>query len=188
MTVLGIGLDVVDVPQFASHLDEPGNGLRRLFSERELRQVRIRARLKGDTEVVHLAARWAAKEAVHKAWSTALGERPAPYSVDNFPWAELEILADERWRPRAVLRENPRTRLYDSLGFIDPQAPTKNAIAASQNTLGSQDKNTFVAHQGDSRLQRVSTELVWHLSLSHDGPIASAYALLECRDCPAAAT
>lgn len=157
MTVLGIGLDVVDVPQFASHLDEPGNGLRRLFSERELRQVRIRARLKGDTEVVHLAARWAAKEAVHKAWSTALGERPAPYSVDSFPWAEIEILSDGRGRPQVSLREAPCAKLYDSLGLA---SPTKLVAPTVELNLG---------------------QLIWHVSLSHDGTIAAAYVLLEHR-------
>lgn len=157
MTVLGIGLDVVDVPGFASHLDEPGNGLRRLFSERELRQVRIRARLKGDTEVVHLAARWAAKEAVQKAWSAALGERSVPYTVDSFPWAQIEILSDGRGRPQVFLRDAPRAKLYNSLELTDP---TRGGAPTAESIPG---------------------QLVWHVSLSHDGTTAAAYVLLEYR-------
>lgn len=157
MTVLGIGLDVVDVPEFVRQLEVPGEGMRRLFSARELRQVQARAHLKGDSETVHLAARWAAKEAVLKAWSAALGERPAPYTVDSFPWAEIEILSDRCGRPQVSLREAPCIKLYDSLGLA---SPTKLAAPTVELNLG---------------------QLVWHVSLSHDGTIAAAYVLLEHR-------
>lgn len=84
--IVGLGHDVVALDAFAEQLEEPGGGMRRLFSPRELRQSALRGRLKADGEGVHLAARWAGKEAVIKAWCEALGEcAPLPYTVDTIP-------------------------------------------------------------------------------------------------------
>lgn len=84
--IVGLGHDVVALDAFAEQLEEPGGGMRRLFSPRELRQIALRGRLKADGEGVHLAARWAGKEAVIKAWCEALGEcAPLPYTVDTIP-------------------------------------------------------------------------------------------------------
>lgn len=115
MAILGIGLDIVDLGDFTNQLSEPGRGMRRLFSVRELRQAGVRARHKGDDEAVHLASRWAAKEAVLKAWSAALGDGPAPYTVDSFPWVEIEILSDQRARPMVVMSPTSEQALYDSV-------------------------------------------------------------------------
>lgn len=59
--IVGLGHDVVALDAFAEQLEEPGGGMRRLFSPRELRQSALRGRLKADGEAVHLAARWAGK-------------------------------------------------------------------------------------------------------------------------------
>ena len=84
--IVGLGHDVVALDAFAEQLEEPGGGMRRLFSPRELWQSALRGRLKADGEAVHLAARWAGKEAVIKAWCEALGEcAPLPYTVDTIP-------------------------------------------------------------------------------------------------------
>lgn len=61
--MLGLGHDVVDVPAFAEQLGEPGSRMRNLFSMRELWQTAQRVQVKRDGEAVHLAARWAGKEA-----------------------------------------------------------------------------------------------------------------------------
>lgn len=97
--ILAIGHDVVDVDAFAQQLKEPGEGILRLFSQREIHQSRLRGDIKADSLAVHLAARWAGKEAVLKAWSSALGRKPAPFGIDDFPWACIEILQDARARP-----------------------------------------------------------------------------------------
>ena len=65
--IAGLGHDVVALDVFAEQLAEPDGGMRRLFSPRELRQSALRGRLKADGDAVHLAARWAGKEAVIKA-------------------------------------------------------------------------------------------------------------------------
>ncbi|OXN00112.1 holo-ACP synthase [Bifidobacterium vansinderenii] len=149
MPILGLGHDVVDVVAFSEQLGEPGGGMRRLFSARELRQASMRARAKHDGEAVHLAARWAGKEAVLKAWCEALGDGPAPYTLDDFPWAFIEILDDSRGRPQVTLA-----------------APVRQALEASIPSMG-------------GTLPTPAATLIWHISLSHDGPIASAVAILE---------
>lgn len=140
--VLGVGHDVVDVAAFAEQLSEPGARGRLLFSTRESRQVASRAKAKRDGEAVHLAARWAGKEAVLKAWCEALDDRPNPYTLDDFPWAQVEILDDSRSRPHVVLGAACEAMLRKSL--VGPGS------------------------------------LRWHISLSHDGPVASAVVLLVC--------
>lgn len=139
MTVLGLGHDVVDVAAFGGQLTEPGSRMRGLFSVREVRQTMARAAAKHDGEAVHLAAKWAGKEAVLKAWEEALGKLPSPYTLDNFPWTKVEILDDGRGRPHVVLDPDVERTLRESLVGVRPQ---------------------------------------WHISLSHDGPVASAVAML----------
>ncbi|PJM74579.1 holo-ACP synthase [Bifidobacterium simiarum] len=153
MTVLGLGHDVVDVAAFAEQLAEPGSRMRRLFSPRELRQASLRAQTKHDDESAHLAARWAGKEAVLKAWSEALADRPNPYTIDDFPWSGIEILDDSRGRPHVTLRSDADVRLIESLG-VDRPDPSDHAVRTDRPAL------------------------IWHISLSHDGPVASAVALL----------
>lgn len=141
-TVLGLGHDVVAIGEFAEQLDMPGSRMGRLFSARELRQSQELARMKCDKRATHLAARWAGKEAVVKAWSEALEGNPAPYGLDGIPWSEIEILDDSRGRPGIYMGVDMQNVLIRSL------------------CLGKECR------------------LIWHLSLSHDGNMASAVALL----------
>ncbi|WEV64958.1 holo-ACP synthase [Bifidobacterium sp. ESL0732] len=148
--MLGVGHDVVDVAAFAEQLDEPGSRGRRLFSVRELRQAAARAKIKHDDEATHLAAKWAGKEAVLKAWCEALGDRSNPYTLDDFPWSQIEILDDSRSRPHVVLTQAVQTKLLDSLAIMD------SGVVSSNMTVSPR----------------------WHVSLSHDGPLAAAVVLL----------
>ena len=142
MAILGIGHDVVDVRAFGEQLEMPGSRARGLFSARELRQVQLRAGRKNDGEAVHLAGKWAAKESVVKAWCAALGSGPAPYTLDNTPWAGIEVLNEANGCPRIVLGGEVERRLRASVGTPD------------------------------------GADLCWFVSISHDGPIASAVVVL----------
>ncbi len=51
----------------------------------------------------HLAARWAVKEAVVKAWSAALYGTPPPISPDLLVWSEIETVCDAWGRPAVRL-------------------------------------------------------------------------------------
>lgn len=159
--IVGLGHDVVALDVFAEQLAEPDGGMRRLFSPRELRQSALRGRLKADGDAVHLAARWAGKEAVIKAWCEALGETfPLPYTVDNVPWARIEILDDARGVPHVVLADDDARALSEALRGVQRDVPTASG-AGAQPWEGARWR--------------------WHISLSHDGPVASAVAILVVR-------
>lgn len=159
--IVGLGHDVVALDVFAEQLAEPDGGMRRLFSPRELRQSALRGRLKADGDAVHLAARWAGKEAVIKAWCEALGETfPLPYTVDNVPWARIEILDDARGVPHVVLADDDARALSEALRGVQRDVPTASDAGAQP---------------GEGARWR------WHISLSHDGPVASAVAILVVR-------
>ena len=135
MSVLGLGHDVVDVSAFAEQLAEPGSRMRGLFSVREVRQAGERARRKNDDESTHLAAKWAGKEAVLKAWCDALGDMPNPYTIENFPWNGIEIVDDSRGRPCVALRPDVERKLRASL----PPAASRNSDEMSGRARVGQD-------------------------------------------------
>jgi holo-[acyl-carrier protein] synthase len=60
-----VGIDVVSIPDFAEQVDQPGTVFAETFTPGERRD----AADKSSVAARHLAARWAAKEAVIKAWS-----------------------------------------------------------------------------------------------------------------------
>ncbi|BDR55264.1 4'-phosphopantetheinyl transferase [Bombiscardovia apis] len=119
--VLGVGNDLVELAGFGEQLGQTGTRIRSLFSARELRQADQLGQSKADGELPHLAARWAGKESVLKAWSSALGSRPDPYSQERFPYAGIEILDDSRGRPSVYLTQEVEKELITSLEL--EQAP-----------------------------------------------------------------
>lgn len=127
MGVLGLGHDVVDTAAFGGQLAEPGSRMRRLFSVREVRQAAARARMKNDGEAVHLAAKWAGKEAFLKAWCEASGEGEYPFTLDDFPWASIEILDDSRGVPHVSLTGEAAGAFRSSM---------MSAIAAAGGAVG----------------------------------------------------
>ncbi|MCA0156143.1 holo-ACP synthase [Tsukamurella sp. M9C] len=89
MAVVGVGIDVVHVPGFAEQLAQPGTTMLSSFSPAERRDAA------GD--VRSLAARWAAKEAVFKAFSSGFyAQRPAEKEVGA---REVEVVSDAWGRP-----------------------------------------------------------------------------------------
>ena len=175
--IIGVGHDVVEVSSFAAQLAEPGTRMLALFSVRERRQCAARAQAKHDAQSTHLAARWAGKEAVLKAWCDALGERPAPYTVDTFPWARIEILDDSQGRPHVMLAPDVRDRLAQSLGLTGPTDAGWIACSGhGDGTLSAGAPHDAAESTGRGRSPRERP--TWHISLSHDGPVASAVVLL----------
>ena len=140
MNTFGLGHDVVDVAAFAEQLGQPGSHMRALFSVREVRQAADRARQKNDGEAVHLAAKWAGKEAFLKAWCDFLGSAPFPFTLDNFPWREIEILDDSRGVPHVSLSGDASPAFQTDYSGSIPDV---------------------------------------HISLSHDGPVASAVVMIQ---------
>jgi holo-[acyl-carrier protein] synthase len=97
VTVVGVGVDLVHVPSFVDQLDLPGTRFEGVFLPGELRDARSRTTDAGR----HLAARWAAKEAVVKAWSASMhGEAPV---MSEHVHHLIELVADAWGRPRIRL-------------------------------------------------------------------------------------
>lgn len=116
MSIVGVGVDVVDVARLAAALERTPSLRDRLFTAVEQQVTRVES----------LAGRFAAKEAVAKV----LG---AP----GLPWTEAEVVTEDNGRPRLVVT---------------------GAVREAADALG------------------IST---WHLSLSHDAGIATAFVVAE---------
>ncbi|MCU0282739.1 MAG: holo-ACP synthase [Candidatus Nanopelagicales bacterium] len=97
MTVAGLGLDLVDVAGFAEQLGTVGSA----FAAATFTRAELAAASGSAGAAQHLAARFAAKEAFVKAWSTALaGRAPVLAEVD---WREVEVRTDPWGRPVLAL-------------------------------------------------------------------------------------
>jgi holo-[acyl-carrier protein] synthase len=91
MRVFGIGIDVVEVDRIERLLGEGGNRfIERVFTPAERDYCDAQAR-----PGLHYAARFAAKEAVAKAFGTGIGEHLA--------FLDVEVARDARGAPRVNL-------------------------------------------------------------------------------------
>lgn len=97
MSIIGIGLDVVNIAEFASLLEQAGSTMQMGFRVGERRDAESRT---GDP-ARHLAVRWAAREAVIKAWSASrFAQSPVlPETAIN----DVEIVSDNWGRPKVRL-------------------------------------------------------------------------------------
>lgn len=91
MTVVGVGVDAVDIARVRTALTRTPGLLERLFTPRERGSCVTRC---GDLRYGGLAARFAAKEAVAKALGTG---------ISGFAFRDIEVLTDDRGRPSVLL-------------------------------------------------------------------------------------
>ena len=91
----GVGVDVVGIAAFAEQLEEPGTRFARSFTPGERRA----ARAGSSSEAESLAARWAAKEAVIKAWSSTCFGHPDVIDPAYVDLREIEVRTDAWGRP-----------------------------------------------------------------------------------------
>ena len=89
MAIVGVGIDLVSIPDFAEQVDQPGTVFAETFTPGERRD----AADKSSSAARHLAARWAAKEAVIKAWSgSRFSKRPVlPEGIHR----DIEVITTE---------------------------------------------------------------------------------------------
>jgi holo-[acyl-carrier protein] synthase len=87
---LRIGIDAVGVERLRRLVEGDDERQKRLFTAAELDYCRGKRR-----EYEHLAARFAAKEAVLKAFGTGISQR--------MRWTEVEVVSELSGRPRIVL-------------------------------------------------------------------------------------
>lgn len=94
------GIDLVHVPAFADQLALPGSRFSTVFTSGERADAENRG-LTPDRAAAFWAARWAAREALVKAWSSALIGEPPPYGDEVL--GLIEVTCDAWGRPRLVL-------------------------------------------------------------------------------------
>ena len=88
MTILGIGMDIVETKRIAESLERFGDRfLHRVFLEGEVTYARSMK-----FPHLHLAARFAAKEAISKAFGTGIGS--------EIGWRDMEIVREPGGQPR----------------------------------------------------------------------------------------
>ena len=91
MELLGIGIDVVEVSRIEGSISEFGDKfLNRIFTSAEQEYCRRQKR-----SSLHYAARFAAKEALSKAFGTGIGQEVG--------WLDLEIIRKPSGEPAVVL-------------------------------------------------------------------------------------
>ena len=126
------GVDVVGITAFAEQLEQPGTRFARSFTPGERRAARAGA----GGEAQSLAARWAAKEAVVKAWSSTHFGHPEVIDPESVDLREIEVRTDAWGRPAirlhgAIARSMTGYRVMVSLSH-DPAADVAVAFVVLQ--------------------------------------------------------
>lgn len=127
--MIGHGIDLVHVPGFGEQLAQPGTTFDAVFTSAERRYCTRRATETGQTET-HLAARWAAKEAFIKAWSSALLGSPP---VTEVTWTDIEIVCDLYGRPSLLIHEPLRHVVDASVASITGGASVSWLVSLSHD-------------------------------------------------------
>src|SRR5436305_8549994 len=106
MSILGIGVDMVEVERIQHSLDRFGERfMKRVFTEGEIaysQSMKFPAR--------HFAARFAAKEALSKAFGTGIGK--------SMGWRDLDVQKKESGEPFVVLSGGAK-EMADQRGVSD---------------------------------------------------------------------
>lgn len=125
--VLGVGVDLVHVPSFEQQLELAGSRFADVFTPGERRDAADRAAGHGGGPGRHLAVRWAAKEALVKAWSTSLFDEP-PVMGDE-ALRQVEVVCDAWGRPRLRLLGAVATHLPDVEAHLSLTHDADHALA-----------------------------------------------------------
>lgn len=98
-SVIGVGIDLIEVSRVVRALERQGERFRnRVFTEGELAYCDA-IKFNGP----HFAARFAAKEAVSKAFGTGIGE--------HLSWKSVEVIKDDLGKPLILLDQQGQNLL-----------------------------------------------------------------------------
>jgi holo-[acyl-carrier protein] synthase len=124
---VGVGVDVVGISAFAEQLEEPGTRFARAFTSGERRA----ARAGSGSEAESLAARWAAKEAVVKAWSSTCFGSPEVIDPAYVDLREIEVRTDAWGRPAIRLHGEIARSMADYTVLLSLTHDTTADVAAA---------------------------------------------------------
>jgi holo-[acyl-carrier protein] synthase len=115
--VKGIGVDILEIQRIQKSIDTFGNEfLEKIFTPEEIRYCSTK-----HNTAQHFAARFAAKEAVSKAFAT--GWR------GNFSWKDIEVTNDELGKPRITLRGKLKESLPHASIFVSLSHSESHVVA-----------------------------------------------------------
>jgi holo-[acyl-carrier protein] synthase len=123
--LLGLGTDIIEVERIARALERQGDRfLHRVFTEEERAYCLARAH-------PHLAARFAAKEAVSKCFTTGIGAELGWKSVSIYHGTRQEPLVRLDDKGRALLQRTGATGVLVSLSHTQACALAVAALVRS---------------------------------------------------------
>jgi len=94
--VFGIGIDIIEIDRVQKSIEKyDKHFLNKIYTPGELEYC-----LNKTNKYQHLAARFAAKEAVYKALSSETDEPGNEYSAANVGWQDIEIFNEPNGLPR----------------------------------------------------------------------------------------
>ncbi len=92
-SIRGLGNDIIEIERIRDSIKQHGDRfIERLFTSKEQSYAQ-----KHEDSVSHFAGRFAAKEAIAKAFGTGFGE--------HLSWKDIEILNDDKGRPHVTFSE-----------------------------------------------------------------------------------
>lgn len=122
--LIGLGTDLIEVERIRSVLAKHGDRfLKRIFTEEEQAYCNS---LKYPHK--HYAARWAAKEAVSKCFTTGIGEHLDWTSISVYHGSRKEPLVRLDAKASALLAEVGATHVWLTLSHIDSHAMAVAAL------------------------------------------------------------
>src|SRR5215831_2028474 len=104
--ILGIGIDIIEVGRIAASYERFGDR----FLKRILHPGEISYCLSHKTPAPFLAARFAAKEAISKAFGTGIGA--------ELGWQDMEVRRKESGEPFVILHGEGKTLLEERKGRV----------------------------------------------------------------------
>jgi len=122
--LIGLGCDIIETGRIRNVLEKHGERfLKRVFTEEEQAYCNS---IKYSHK--HYAARWAAKEAVAKAFTTGIGEHLEWTSVSVYHGSRKEPLVRLDAKGQALLAQVGATHVWLTLSHIDSQAMAVAAL------------------------------------------------------------
>lgn len=115
--VRGIGVDIIEIARIRESVETSGDTfLERIFTPQEIAYCRSKQDMHQ-----HLAARFAAKEAVSKALSTGW--------AGEFNWKDVEVMNDTSGQPHITLGGKLKMRLADSAVYVSISHSESHVVA-----------------------------------------------------------
>jgi holo-[acyl-carrier protein] synthase len=115
--IRGIGVDIIEISRVRKSVEESGEQfLRKVFT-----QVEIDYCTSKPDRFQHLAARFAAKEAVSKALATGW--------AGDFQWKDVEVMNDVSGQPQVTLHGKLRERLASRTVFLSLSHAEDHVVA-----------------------------------------------------------